>query len=232
MFNRGGGRGGPANRATHEVRSFAGLSGCYNAHMAQLVIPPGFGHLALSLTNALGSKTCIITDGFKVASSPYTQTNAGQLGTDLRTALMPLFDTSWTIGPLSILVGNDGPKFRFDATSTNAGTRTAQAQPPPQVSLLIKKTTGFAGRKFRGRAYWPYGGPVTTLDEQGKIIGGEATIVNTAVTAWTAALNSVGGNTAGQFLLHSDATPPTAVISFSRENVCATQRRRLNRAGT
>jgi hypothetical protein len=61
------------------------------------------------------------------------------------------------------------------------------------------------------------------------MIGGEATIVNTAVTAWSAALNSAANNTSGQYLLHTSATVPTAVISFFRENAVATQRRRLVR---
>lgn len=200
--------------------------------MPNLVIPPGFGHLALNITNTLNGKVCVITDGFKVSSGAYTQSNANNFATDLRAALLSLYDASWIIGPCSFTIGNDGPLFRFDATATNVGTRAAQSNPPPQVTYLIKKTTGFAGRAFRGRAYWPYGGPTSTIDEQGKMVGGEATIVNTAVTAWIAAFTNGASNTAGQYLLHSSAVPPTAVISFSRENIVATQRRRLVRIGS
>jgi len=197
--------------------------------MASLNIPPGFAHLAFSLRNALGSKVCVITDAFAIDTTPWSQADTDALAAQLRTQLKPLYDASWTFGPCSFLVGNDGPQLRFDASATEVGTRAAQTQPPPQVTLLIKKTTGFAGRKFRGRAYWPYGGGTATIDEQGKIIGGEATVVNGVVSGWTAALNNAGLNTAGQVLLHSDATAPTPVISFARESVVATQRRRLLR---
>jgi hypothetical protein len=197
--------------------------------MATLVVPPGFGHLTLSLRNSLGSKVCQITDGFKVNSGAFTQTHSDHLTLALQLALEPLYDSSWAIGPAVYIIGNDGPDFRFETNTTQAGTRATQAQPPPQVTYLIKKTTGLAGRKFRGRAYWPYGGPTSTIDEQGKIIGGEATIVNTAVTQWLAALSDAASNTAGQYLLHASGVTPNLVISFQRESVVATQRRRLLR---
>jgi hypothetical protein len=197
--------------------------------MARLVIPPGFGHLALSLRNASNGKVCIITDGFKVRTPPVVQADMDSLAGALRTALSNVYDSSWVLGPCAFLLGNDGPPLRFDGASTSNGVRSSQANPPPQVSYLINKTTGFAVREFRGRAYWPYGGANTTIDEAGLMIGGEATIVNTAVTAWSAALNSAANNTSGQYLLHTSATAPTAVISFFRENAVATQRRRLVR---
>lgn len=197
--------------------------------MARLVIPPGFAHLALSLRNTNGGKVDIITDGFKIRTPPFAQADADSLAGSLRTALAGLYDSGWILGPCSYLVGNDGPLFRFDASATSNGTRSVQANPPPQVTYLIKKTTGFSGRKFRGRAYWPYGGANTTIDENGLMTGGEPTIVNTAVTAWSSALNSATFNTQGQTLLHTDTTLPTPVISFFRENSVATQRRRLVR---
>lgn len=199
--------------------------------MANLIVPPGFVQIGFTLTNSSNGKPCFITDAFAVRTGPFTQTDASSLATQLKLDLQPLYDSSWTLGPVFFIVGNDGPDGRLDVTTTTSGTRSAQANPPPQVSYLIKKSTGLVGRKFRGRSYWPFGGAATAIDEAGVLSGAENTLLTTAATAWAGHLNSVVGNSSGQVVLHSAGPVPTPVTSFSPERVVATQRRRLVRRG-
>jgi hypothetical protein len=203
--------------------------------MAELVLPPGFAHVAMTVRNVTSVKPMLITDAFDVLNDPYTQTDANTLALDLRTQLAPLYDPGYSFGPCVILVGQDGPPLRFEDVSLSVGTRASQTSPPPQVSYLIKKSTNLSGRQFRGRAYWPFGGPTTAVDERGTITAAEQNLVQPRASAWRTALNKVANNTNGQVLLHSvpldGSTPPapTAVTAFVVEGICATQRRRLVR---
>lgn len=174
----------------------------------------------------------MITDAFAILADPWTQGNTDALFVDLASDLHPLYDSEFTIGPLVVLVGNDGPLLRFEHTGTSGGTRGATVTPPPQVTYLIKKSTGFAGRAFRGRSYWPYGGGNTSINEDGTLGASEVTTLDLAVNTWHTSLNKVANNTNGQQLLHaagSPATTPTPVIAFTSERSVATQRRRLKR---
>lgn len=199
--------------------------------MAAIVIPPGFAHLTLFLVSTENPHTCAITDGFEVLAPPFTQANTDALFTDLANALHPLYDGAWTLGPLQLLVGNDGPLIRLEHTGTSGGTRSTQVEPPPQVTYLIKKQTGFSGRQFRGRSYWPFGGNQTALSQSGVLTSAENTLLATAAAAWHTALNKTADNTASQVLLHSTTTAPTPVTAFTPERIVATQRRRLERVG-
>lgn len=200
--------------------------------MAQLVIPPGFAHMAMTVVDGGTGHKCVVTDAFGILATPWTQANTDALFTDLANAFHGLYDSEWTIGPLDVLVGNDGPLIRFEHTGTSGGTRTAAVTPPPQVTYLVKKQTGFAGRAFRGRSYWPFGGPQTAINEDGTLGSSEATTLALAASSWYTALNHTANNTNGQVLLHSatsTTTVPTPVVAFTPERSVATQRRRLKR---
>jgi len=201
--------------------------------MSELVIPPGFGLWTFYMQHAGISHTALVTLGFSVAAPPYTQSNNDASLVAYGTSMAALWDSEVTVTRLTTLIGNDGPALRFESSGAIAGSRTTQSITPPQTTYLIRKTTGFAGRRFRGRMYIPFVAELGT-QQTGQLETAELTILTARASALFTAL--VGGSTGsgGLYLLHSEsslsATPdPTPITALAAQNFVATQRRRLRR---
>lgn len=108
-----------------------------------------------------------------------------------------------------------------------AGTGFANPA-PPNVCTLVRKNTGFAGRKFRGRMFLPSVAE-TQIDAAGIIAGSLVTDVTAEGDDFLAALADDGiiGYAIPARLLHSDATAPTAITSLVCDPKVGTQRRRM-----
>ena len=202
--------------------------------MADLVIPPGFGLWTFYLQHAGISHTALVTMGFSVAAPPYTQANNNAMLTDFAGALTALYDSEVTFSRLTTLIGNDGPPLRFESSGTTVGTRTTQSITPPNTTYLLRKTTGFAGRRFRGRMYLPFVSELGT-QQTGQLEASELTILTARAAALATAFVGGGTGSGGMYLLHSEsplsATPaPTPITSLSAQPFVATQRRRLRRS--
>jgi hypothetical protein len=103
---------------------------------------------------------------------------------------------------------------------------------PPNGSVIVKKSTGFAGVAARGRMYFP---PISAADVDVNDVG----IIDSVVLAtigdnvqnWLDNTLTAVTEIAEFVLLHEQASPgpgtPTAITSFVVENQLATQRRRL-----
>lgn len=102
---------------------------------------------------------------------------------------------------------------------TNAG-----AVAPPQVSVLIQKSTGLAGRSKRGRMYIP-AIVETQIDDGGLIVAANLAGMQTAADNFLADLTTNGVD---MYLLHDDPLEPaTRVTALNVAPKVATQRRRL-----
>lgn len=201
--------------------------------MADLNIPQGYGLWAFTVRSTASSHDCIVTLGFQVDSS-YTQAHMDGALTAFANSVRPLHDSSISYPRATALLGNDGPALRFETTGTIVGSRTVAAHESPQISYLVKKTTGFAGRAYRGRMYIPF--PADTgVQESGALTSGELTLLTTAAAALETNM-VVPANTGAVDLrlLHAD-TPsgpgaaPTFITSLAASGFVATQRRRLER---
>src|SRR6476660_4846863 len=203
--------------------------------MADLVIPPGYGLFQLQLHHATIAHTAVCTFGFQIASPPFTQGQNDTCLADFRSALLSLYDSEVTFARLSTLVGNDGPLMRVESAGTGNGTRASVTIASPSVTYLVKRTTGFAGRRYRGRCYLPFvnAGGVT---QTGQLSGAELTLLTSAVAALTTNIVGVPAtNVSAWALLHSTSPlsstpPPTVVTATTAEPIVATQRRRLQRS--
>jgi len=203
--------------------------------MAELSIPPGYALASLYIRHTGISHVSIVTFGFAVSAPPITPSQASALMGLARAALAPLHDSEVSYERIVVIAGNDGPPLRVEAVNAGTGSRASQQISPPQVCYLVKRTTGFAGRRYRGRMYIPYVSS-TAVDQFGKLTSGEQTLLNTFATNWgTNLFNAVGANTGNPMLLHAESplssTPlPTQVTSHIASQVVATQRRRLERS--
>lgn len=98
--------------------------------------------------------------------------------------------------------------------------------PPVNASLLASKRTLYAGRKFRGRMYVPNAIiPEGDIDAMG-------ILNNTQYAVWSDIpayfLTQIDASSlVGAYVLHSDVTAPTQIVSMVARRQMATQRRRM-----
>lgn len=133
--------------------------------------------------------------------------------------------------------GSTQPYEAIASTAAGVGAKT-DAMPPPQIAVLIKKSTGVGGRQNRGRMYLPYSLQEDGVNETGTILG---SLLTTLQTAWTAFLAGLQSDGYGMVLANRHFNTPLPphyvtsvtgsgdVTSLTVEQLCATQRRRLGR---
>lgn len=199
-----------------------------------LVIPPGFAQFSFFVVNGGVGHRCVWTVGGKLAGTGLSPAQGSALIVAVGNALKPIWDFNVTMTGFHALIGNDGPPMALDVTSAITGTGPTMTMLPPNVSYLIKKTTAFAGRAYRGRIYLPFIDNIGVA-ESGAVTGATLTKLQTASDALFAApgTGSTTGVT-GWWLLHRAlpgvvAPAPTQIVSFQPELFVATQRRRLDR---
>lgn len=114
--------------------------------------------------------------------------------------------------------------------NTTSGTpalgENVLAPAPPNVSLLVSKSTPFGGRQSRGRMFLP---PVwiaeSNIDAGGTIAAGPVAAMQSRLTAFMNALDTAELT---PVLLHgTEATLPYEITSLTLQSLVATQRRRL-----
>lgn len=133
--------------------------------------------------------------------------------------LMPILTSVWHFQSLTarsaLGIVED---LQFDVAGGNAN-------PPlsPQVCYLIRKTTGTAGRKNRGRMFLP-GCNESNVDGNGRVASDIQLELNTRLGAWAA---DATGADAEFVILHNSSSDPTTITSLACQSVVATQRRRL-----
>lgn len=112
-------------------------------------------------------------------------------------------------------------EFSFNEEGNTTGDQEA-----PQASLLVRKNTGRAGRRFRGRMYPPSQVYTATYDRGGTMTGGSLDAYQAGYDNFYDSFSAVASE---PYLLHNDETAPTAITSFLVDPRVATQRRRTGR---
>jgi hypothetical protein len=134
-------------------------------------------------------------------------------------------------------LGNNTPAVGVSTTSVNPGT-DANTMAPAQVSLLVKKASAFAGRKNRGRMFFPFVVPDPSVTEAGLIDPTILTGLQLSASNWLASLVAanlsmvIANKTFNQPLPPHHVTSVTEgkiVTTLTAEGLVATQRRRLGR---
>lgn len=134
--------------------------------------------------------------------------------------------SNWALGRCRAL-GRDasGNLHAGEDSTVQWGTGTANATLPVNCSMLIQKRTGLAGRKYRGRMFYP---TIGTGEEQVTPAG---YLEAASVTAYQAMFNALltAWDTIGLDLviLHSGVESPTPVTSLVVQPLLATQRTRM-----
>lgn len=133
-------------------------------------------------------------------------------------------DSNITIADVTAYYNGGGSDLAVYTEPVNLPGTTSGTGTPPQVALLIRKETGLAGRRNRGRMFLPQPGN-NNVGEDGLV---NATPLATYQAAADAFLADLATNLVPMVILHEDSgIAPTPVSALVVSNVVATQRRRL-----
>jgi hypothetical protein len=128
----------------------------------------------------------------------------------------------------SVLVKN-GPNSTgpFSEITANAPGTDGADPNPPQLALLVKKTTTQGGRTGVGRSYWP-NVPANKVLDSGLLDGAYLLDAENRFSNFLSILDQAN---VPMVLLHGDvaAGNPLNVIAYTPQARCATQRRRNRR---
>lgn len=133
-------------------------------------------------------------------------------------------DNQWTCVERKILYRNSGGLLLTDVqTSVVAGTKAIDPL-PVNTSVILRKVTAFAGKKYRGRCLLP---PLffqeSDIDNAGNITG-----FATYQSLWNTALSAMQSAAVSPVLLHDDpAIPPTPINSLTINGRIGTIGKRL-----
>lgn len=129
---------------------------------------------------------------------------------------------------VKVIANAEGELRTAESTTvtTGAGTTTP---PPMNTALLIRKDTGIAGRRYRGRIFSPPFFAESAVDAAGNITGLTAiqTLWNNAYTHLTVNANPL--LELQPVLLHGNGDPPTVVNSWTPQTRIGTIGRRMRR---
>lgn len=175
-----------------------------------------------------------LTFGMQFTNPPNAATATG-LFNNFLASVLPTFHSSYQLVRVHILYQSDSAhQLAYDSTPSPAQGLSTDTPAPQNVAYLVKKQTGFAGRRYRGRTYVP-GVSEANIGVSGILLPGFVTGVQNAWNAVLTYWNSVGN----PVLIHSTqftepeppVTPPapTRITGLLVDPLVATQRRRLRR---
>lgn len=195
--------------------------------MADQHIPIGFARVTLGYTrsgdpeemlNVYGS--ALDTDGPTTAAT-WSTVHAAELNGQIASSIT-LTSVTCEVGSLT----GAPPYLTFQINPNTGGGASGYDLDPPNVSILVKKSTAAAGRQGRGRIYWPVAGSAFS-NNIGVLDGTTLAGLQAAFDDFLAGLDANG---ATMFLLHGAGLPitdPSEVTSLTVDPKVATQRRRL-----
>lgn len=203
-----------------------------------LIIPVGFGQAVYSLSLAGDNERIVTTMGHDLAAAGSNYEDAAN---DLHALFgiwfMGRMPSQYTLQDVTLYVGQDGgPPAIYESTEA-AIVGGATTQPTPQnTAWLVRKRTGSAGRRGRGRMYIP-GVHEGQVGPDGVLTNAYHGDLQNDVNGWLAELQSGLGGTGPALppvILHRSEgigtePPPTPVTALQVDTLVATQRRRLRK---
>jgi hypothetical protein len=200
-----------------------------------LIIPPGFLQAVYVLRLDGDTEDMVVTLGHEVDTA--SGANLDDAPNDLFNAFATemfgvLFQNVYELIEVVTYGGNDGPTIVNVSTEASVTGPGAGAVLPPNCSYLVRKRTDLAGRRGRGRMYFP-GPREADVDVVGNVTEATVGVWNAALADWYTALTSaVGARYYPPVVLHKsegigEEPPPTPITQFTMDDKIATQRRRL-----
>lgn len=184
-----------------------------------IVIPAGFLQVTIIQSHPGAQGDVLNVFGVENNAAGDANTAAGLIGTDWVEAFLP--SQSNDIRLIGVKVSG-GPGAPEGFASFNAPGQRGEDSSVINVSVLVKKTTGIAGRKNRGRMY------VAGIIEGDRL---DSEVDANGLAQWQASadafLDKLGADSLPMVILHNSLDAPTVVDALVVEARLATQRGRL-----
>jgi hypothetical protein len=202
-------------------------------------IQADLGLVTQTLTNSEVAHVAQLTFALNCTGAASNQDTIDDFADNFKAQFDPLLANTVTVDPPTLLVGDGTTVPAFFTSAVAAGTGAVNGSyPPPNSCALFRKRTAFAGKKNRGRTYFPYLVVEGNVSNNGTISAGLLATLQTAASAFLAQLTTDGTPmvianktlvvTPPQVRPHVTAiTMGHAVTSYQIETLMATQRRRL-----
>lgn len=147
--------------------------------------------------DAAGATLLAWTTALKLAGGPL---NAAQMY------------VGWSVASIKVSQMDLGILTVSEDFTPVVGTKAGSVGTPMNTSILTKKNTGIAGRRYRGRAMWPnMWVNEAQVSQAGIIDGAGQTAVNALMSTYNASLSAYGIN---EYLGHSSSeVAPTQFIT-------------------
>ena len=190
-------------------------------------IPTGFAQVNLMFVGAGLPRNAQIALGVENASPLTAAGVAGSVGGAFVTNVMPLLSEGVTLQSVKAKLGPNATGAEAEIAYGTPGGATGDEPLPPNVAALVRKITATGGRKGQGRIFVP------GVTEDSTTGGGYLTPTALAAlqTAFDDFLTDIGTTFTPMVVLHNDATTPTDVTELAVQQLLATQKRRIRRAG-
>lgn len=197
-----------------------------------LLIPIGFAHVVFELKMQGDNELMLTTLGVELGTGATEATVADDMFLSFANNIMPELSSALELQGVTAYVGNDGPPLVRVSTEQAVQGGNSAGTVPQNTAYLIRKRTDLAGRRGRGRMYWP-GVPEANVDHLGNISPLSLTAWETILDDWHEELTmGQGFRLYPPVVLHRSEgigtePPPTPVQRFVMDPRAATQRRRM-----
>lgn len=192
-------------------------------------IPPGHSNLTwvIARTGDLQPYTSAV--GIKNGAGGFSVADANALATAITTSTRANLSTGDQLVSIDYEYNDGDGRQAYSVPIGLAGTMTGPTNQMPQnCATLTQKRTSRAGKKGRGRMYWP-----TLFEAEVDNVGNLTAAPAARMTAMMGALLTEVLGPSGfvaPVLLHKlSSDPPDTITSFTTSPVMATQRRRLRK---
>ena len=193
-------------------------------------IPVGYGQCRLIYNRIGGSRASVVTWGYDFPTAdPAEHANDIYviMTATARPCLAANMSSDWSFLGVQVTEMTDTGELGGSWMNTITGTGALPAL-PPNVSVLINKSTSSGGRRNRGRLFVPPVFPSEgNFDAGGRIA---ATPLGQLQTWWDGVYGDLNAAGLGMRILHQNPPfTPTVVTSLEVQALAATQRRRLRK---
>lgn len=196
--------------------------------MTTTIIPNGYAEIGVEFMRTGATIPAVITFGVLLKATP---TGAG-IALDVKNAwtaagsmngAQPTSMTAVTVRYKAVYGGVPLAGSAPAGWAAGGGNPTLMS---PAVALVARKSTGIAGRAYRGRMMIPWCSEADA-DNNGVVAGAVVTAYNAGLSAFRVALAAAGrAQINGMYLLHSSAIAPTAVTALALRATVGTVRER------
>lgn len=194
----------------------------FEMYTARMAIPAGFAvaTIRFSASSALGSQPAVVLGVALGTSTP--QGVADAIGGWVEDSLLDQLSNSLSVTTVDVV----GATEEGQHVVGQAGSQSA-AVSPPNVALLVRKSTGQSGRSGRGRTYWPGLLADSEVLDNGTIQSSRVLTLQGLMDDLVGALGSE--NSASLALINREQQVGIVVTAYQVQSVPATQRRRLRK---